>query len=136
MGVIVLFMLSYSTCNFIICLEWVSSENAVNVELIQTEVRLSVIVMFICNCNVRLISPHVMPLTSGPTHLYLFKNHILQTPSIYSKITWLCLACHVKLIKYFTGLLADNCFSGLRLCSTDLMHKPRYRLCMYWLQMR
>lgn len=73
-----LLALPYSACNFIICREWVSSENTinnyvVNIVLIQTEVRLT--------------SPHVMSLTSGPTHRYLFKNQILQTPSLYRKIT-------------------------------------------------
>lgn len=88
------------------------------------EVRLSVIsAMF------------VLPMLC-PTHMYLIKSQILQTPSLQENhLILLALACHVILIycSIFPGLGADgNCFSGLLLWRSDFMHKPRDRL--YWLQ--
>lgn len=73
-----------------------------------------------------------------PTHMYLIKSQILQTPSLQENhLILLALACHVILIycSIFPGLGADgNCFSGLLLWRSDFMHKPRDRLYMYWLQ--
>ena len=64
-----------------------------------------------------------------PTHMYLIKSQILQTPSLQENhLILLALACHVILMycSIFPGLGADdNCFSGLLLWRSDFIAQTK-----------